>query len=82
MGLRFRDRVQGLGFRLRFLFPPRGPWCLRVNRQGLRGIAWGRGDTMGWGGGGSITRNAGAYGPACKFRAHTSEPFKGGKGPH
>ena len=44
-----------MGFRLRFLCPPpvvRG--VFRVNRQGLGGGCHG-------GGGGSITRNAGAY---------------------
>ena len=47
-----------MGFRLRFLCPPL--WSVVFNRQGLGGVAVGGGIPWG-GGGGAITRNAGAY---------------------
>ena len=56
VGLSFRARVQGLGFRLRLLCPPPGVrGVFRVNRQ-----LPGGGGGYHWGGGGSITRNVGA----------------------
>ena len=57
VGLSFRARVQGLGFRLRLLCPPPPPpvvrGVFRVNRQGLvGGCRGGGGIPLGEGGGG------------------------------
>ena len=62
-----------MGFRLRFLCPR--PWS--VVFLGLTGRVWGG---MPWGGGGSITRNAGAY-KSCWSKGNCMVPsltfFKG-----
>ena len=62
-----------MGFRLRFLCPP--PWS--VVFLGLTGRGGGcRGGGIPWGGGGSITRNAGTYRAMRAMRAIRAEGLR------